>query len=508
MLRLGGSLALPTVSTLRPLRLFDSLTSYPKIAQLKDVAAFRSRLAELGLDIPVDDKTLTAAEGSPLAAPITIGGFTVGNRWCIHPMEGWDANRDGSPSPHTLRRWRHFGLSGAKLIWGGEAAAVQPDGRANPQQTLAVPENAAGLKALLDELLTAHRTHIGSTDDLLVGLQLTHSGRFSRPNTKQLEPRIAYHHPLLDEKFGIDPNDQSVVWTDDGLERLIDRYVAAAGLAREAGYRFVDVKACHGYLLHEFLSARARPGRFGGDFAGRTRMLRTIVGRIRAEYPDLLVLVRLSAFDIVPYVTSREVGRPMAFDHLLPYEYGFGVDRDRPLEMDLTETIELLKAMQSWGVASVNLSCGSPYYNPHIQRPAIFPPSDGYQPPEDPLVGVARQIESVRRCKRAVPGLPLVGTGYSYLQDYLPHVCQALVRAGDVDLVGLGRMVLSYPDMPHDCLRRGELARKKVCRTFSDCTTAPRHAIVSGCYPLDPYYKDLPEAEQVRAIKQQLRSDE
>ena len=480
--------------------------NYPKIAQLKDVAALRGRLVELGIDLPVDDRILTAREGSPLAAPITIGNVTVGNRWCIHPMEGWDANRDGSPSPHTLRRWRHFGMSGAKLIWGGEAAAVQPDGRANPCQTLATPENAAGLKWLLDELLTAHRQHVGSTDDLLVGLQLTHSGRFSRPNGKQLEPKIAYHHPLLDEKFGIDPADASIVWTDDDIERLIDRYVVAAGLARDAGFRFVDVKSCHGYLLHEFLSARIRPGRFGGDFDGRTRLLRTIVERLRSEYPDLLVLVRLSAFDCVPYITSREVGRPMAFEHLLPYEYGFGVDQNRPLEMDLTETVRLLNSLRDWGVAAVNLSCGSPYYNPHIQRPAIFPPSDGYQPPEDPLAGVARQIEATRVCKLAVGGLPVVGTGYSYLQDYLPHVAQAAVRSGSVDLVGLGRMVLSYPDLPQDCLVRGQLARKKVCRTFSDCTTAPRNGLVSGCYPLDAYYKDLAEADQLRAVKLQQRA--
>lgn len=481
------------------------MSDYPKIAQLKSVPAFRERLAELGLELPVDEAILTAEQGSPLAEPIEIGGFRVGNRWCIHPMEGWDAHRDGSPSEHTLRRWRHFGLSGAKLIWGGEAAAVQPDGRANPHQTMAIPENKRGLAQLLETLLAAHREQIGSTDDLLVGLQLTHSGRFCRPNSKQLEPRIAYHHPLLDAKFGIDPQDDSVVWTDSDLERLIDNYVVAARLAADVGFAFVDVKACHGYLLHEFLSARTRPGPFGGDLEGRSRLLTTIIERIRQEVPSLRVVVRLSVFDTLPYRTSREIGAPMPYEDLLPYRFGFGVDEHNPLAYDLREPFELLRRLQAMGVAAVNLSCGSPYYNPHIQRPAIFPPSDGYQPPEDPLVGVARQIHAARQCKEAVPTLPMVGTAYTYLQDYLPHVAQGVIRAGWTDLIGLGRVVLSYPQLPHDVLTRGALERKLVCRTFSDCTTAPRHGLVSGCYPLDAHYKQLPEAAELRRIKQDLK---
>lgn len=481
--------------------------AYPKVAQLKSVEAFRARLQELALDLPVDDQILTAPQGSPLAAPIQIGGFRVGNRWCVQPMEGWDANRDGSPSPHTLRRWRNFGLSGGKLIWGGEAAAVQPDGRANPHQTLATPENRAGLAALLGELTTAHRQQFGTTDDLLVGLQLTHSGRFCRPNSKQLEPRIAYHHPLLDAKFGIDPRDDSVVWNDHDLERLIDTYVAAAGLAKEVGFQFVDVKACHGYLLHEFLSARVRSGRFGGDFDGRTRILRTIVARIRDEHPDLMVGVRISVFDVPPFKTSREVGQPMDYAKLLPYQYGFGCRQDNPLEYDPTEPLRLIGVLSDLGVVAINVTGGSPYYSPHVQRPAIFPPSDGYQPPEDPLVGVARQIHAARTCQQAFPGLPMVGTGYTYLQDYLPHVAQAAVRAGWIDLVGIGRMVLAYPEMPADALQRGQLQRKRICRTFSDCTTGPRHGLVSGCYPLDDYYKQLPEAEQLRSVKQALKAE-
>jgi 2,4-dienoyl-CoA reductase-like NADH-dependent reductase (Old Yellow Enzyme family) len=510
-------------------------TNYPKVAQLKDVAALKARLAELGIDLPVDERVLSAAEGSPLAQPLTVGepddqgslsrsqqysrsrpdnpsrksgpSFAVGNRWCIHPMEGWDANRDGSPSQHTLRRWRNFGLSGAKLIWGGEAAAVRPDGRANPNQTMAIASNRAGLAALLHELQAAHRESSGSLDGLYVGLQLTHSGRFCKPDDHHKSaPRIAYHHPLLDLKFKIDPHDNSVVWTDAEIQQLIDDYVAAARLARDVGYQFVDVKACHGYLLHEFLSARRRPGKFGGDLAGRARALTTIIERVRDEMPDLAVGVRLSAFDCVPYKTSREIGRPMEYNDLLPYDCGFGLSADDPLAIDLTEPIELMRMLVNRGVSMINVTCGSPYYNPHIQRPAIFPPFDGYQPPEDPLVGVVRQIDAVRRCKEALPDVPMVGSGYSYLQEHLAAVGQAVVRAGWTDFVGLGRMVLSYPELPADTLAGKSMARKRICRTFSDCTTAPRNGLISGCYPLDPHYKELPERAQLGEIKERWQA--
>jgi 2,4-dienoyl-CoA reductase-like NADH-dependent reductase (Old Yellow Enzyme family) len=215
--------------------------------------------------------------------------------------------------------------------------------------------------------------------------------------------------------------------------------------------------------------------------------------------------VRLSVFDIPPFQTGREVGRPMDYEPLLPYRLAFGVRPDHPLEYELEEPLRLLGRLRDLGVATVNLTCGSPYYNPHIQRPAMFPPSDGYLPPEDPLVGVVRQIEAARRCKQAFPDLPLVGTAYTYLQDYLPHVAQAVVRAGWIDLVGIGRMVLSYPELPADTLAGRPLQRKRICRTFSDCTTAPRGGLASGCYPLDAHYKSLPQAEQLQAVKRKLK---
>jgi 2,4-dienoyl-CoA reductase-like NADH-dependent reductase (Old Yellow Enzyme family) len=492
--------------------------SFPKIGHFKDVAAFRARLAELGLDLPCDESMQSASQGSALAQPIDVGGFVVGNRWCIHPMEGWDGTTAGEPTEHTIRRWQHFGESGAKLIWGGEAFAVQGDGRANPNQLAIVdrdvPRAEKGVRTLFAAVRDAHRARFGRIDDLLIGLQLTHSGRFCKPNDKRkLEPRIAYHHPILDRKFGIDPLDDSVVISDDYIERLIDNYTVAARLAQRVGFGFVDVKHCHGYLGHELLGAHTRPGKFGGSFENRTRFARQIIEGIKVACPGLLIGVRLSVFDHLPYKADPSAGGdgklgpgiPEPFDAGTRYMYGFGCNPNNPLEIDLTEPIAFVRMLRQLGVRLINASCCSPYYNPHFQRPAIFPPSDGYQPPEDPLVGVARQIDATRQLKQACPDSIFVGSGYTYLQEYLPHVAQAVLRNGWIDFVGVGRLALSYWDLPADVLAGGAIESKRICRTFSDCTTAPRNGLISGCFPLDPYYKDAPQGHELRQRKSQLR---
>lgn len=480
---------------------------YPLIGRLDDVAQFRARALELGLDLPCDD-AIETRETSPLAQPIEVDGLTIGNRWCIHPMEGWDGTPDGLPTEHTSRRWERFGLSGAKLIWGGEAVAVRHDGRANPNQLLLNEANREAIGQLRQTLVDAHQRNTGSTDGLVIGLQLTHSGRFCRPNEKaKLEPRIAYHHPVLDRKFQIAPD--YPVLTDAELREYIADYVVAARMASELGFDFVDLKHCHGYLGHELLSAFDRPGPFGGSLENRARYLTEMVEGIRKVAPDLRLGVRLSAFDSWPFKPDPEQtgddgklgpGIPDSDAGALPYP-GFGCDRQDPLRLELSETKAFLGILKSLGIYLVNLTAGSPYYNPHLQRPAIYPPSDGYQPPEDPLVGVDRQIQAVRELQAAAEGMVTVGTGYSYLQEYLPHVAQAAVRAGWVDLVGIGRMVLSYPELPLDTLERGVMEKKLLCRTFSDCTTAPRNGIISGCYPLDEAYKRSPERQQLRAVK-------
>jgi NADPH2 dehydrogenase len=480
---------------------------FVKLKSLGTPAGFRDNLAALGLEMPCDDEVLSG-DSSPLGKALNVDGLTVGNRFAIQPMEGWDGTADGRPSDNTRRRWRHFGLSGAKFIWGGEAVAVRPDGRANPQQLILNAQTMADIGALREGLMAAHREAMGSTDGLVIGLQLTHSGRFARPNDKKrLEPQILFRHPLLDRKFGTAADHP--LMSDGDIRQLIDDYVAAAKRAHTLGYDFVDLKCCHGYLGHEFLAAKTRPGDFGGSLHNRMRFLREMIAGIRAEAPGLKFGVRLSAIDFLPFKPDPALSGPDALGPGVPeeyaageaYRYGFGHDEADPLRIDLSETCEFMRAARDLGVRMFNITLGSPYYNPHLTRPALYPPSDGYQPPEDPLIGVMRHLQVTRELKAAVPDVMLMGSGYTYLQEFLPHVAQAVVRAGWVDLVGLGRMVLSYPELPADVLSGKGMARKRLCRTFSDCTTAPRNGLVSGCYPLDAHYKKSPEMAMLTLIK-------
>lgn len=481
------------------------------LGSFRDVRQFRSYLTEQQIDLPCDEELLSGDE-SPLSQPLHCHNLVIGNRFAIHPMEGWDGTTDGRPSERTLHRWRYFGMSGAKLIWGGEAVAVTHEGRANPNQLLLNDKTRDGIARLRDALLEEHKLTIGSTKDLMIGLQLTHSGRYSKPNDhSRPEPRILYRHPILDRRLGLAP-DYPVI-TDGEIREIINAFHRAALMASELGFDFVDIKHCHGYLGHEFLSAHTREGDYGGSFENRTRFLREIVAGIRALAPRLEIGVRLSAFDVVPFQPSLQAsaqgkpgaGIPEAYENLLPYRWGFGINQNNPTEPDLTETVSFLALLRELGVRLVNLTAGSPYYNPHLQRPALYPPSDGYAPPHDPLIEIARQFQAARTLKKQFADLHIIGTGYTYLQDFLPYVAQAAVREGWVDSVGLGRMVLSYPQLPADVLAGRSLQHRRICRTFSDCTTAPRNGLPSGCYPLDSYYKSSPEGVQLKQIKNQLR---
>jgi len=476
---------------------------HPLPRRFPSAAAFQEHLGSIDPAFRCDLES-EGADG-PLGEPLEVLGHRLANRFAIHPMEGWDGTREGGPSEATLRRWHNFGESGAALIWGGEAVAVTADGRANGNQlcTTAGADPRATLAALRGAIDRGVEAAGAEGCTPLVGLQLTHSGRFARPDD-QPAPRPATRHPLLDGRL---EQPLPELLTDGELQEIGAAYVHAAELAAEAGFAFVDIKACHGYLLHELLGGQGRPGPYGGDLAGRSRLLFEIIDGVRAAVPQLGVAVRLSAGDVFPHRLdpATGAGAPLGWSNELPWQHGFGLDPQDPRRFDVQEAITLCSQLAERDVTLLNITFGSPYWCPHVQRPAAYPPVDGYPPPEDPLHGVFEQLRLVRELRPHLPGATLVGSGYSYLQEYLPHVAQHEVRSGHVDLVGLGRMALVYHDLPRDVLFRRGLQTRRLCRTFSDCTNAPRNGLRSGCYPLDPYYRDHPDHEDLKQAKQRSR---
>jgi 2,4-dienoyl-CoA reductase-like NADH-dependent reductase (Old Yellow Enzyme family) len=419
-----------------------------------------------------------------LAHPVQIGRFTVGNAMAIHPMEGCDGTLDGRPDELTSRRYQRFAAGGAKLIWF-EATTVRQDGRANTRQLSITSDNVGDFARLLSQVRAVHRHHWDNADDLLVPIQLTHSGRYSVP-----QRTIAYHHPQID-RISRTPPDFPVI-TDSDLERLEDDYVRAAGYALEAGFNAVDIKAVHGYLVSELLGAKTRQGRYGGPLENRVRFLRNVIGKIRAAFgAQLIIAIRLNAFDGIPFERDSITGLGVPCPFETPYPYGWGVDAAEPLREDLTEVMQAVAWFRDWGVQLLNVSLGSPYYNPHIGRPFEKPDDGNYEQPEHPLLGVDRHFRIAAALQRAFQELPMVGTGYSWLQKYSINAGAQHVAAGDIRFFGIGRGALAYPDFARDALEKGELDERRCCKTLTFCTylmrqkNHPLGQFPTGCPPFD-----------------------
>jgi NADPH2 dehydrogenase len=402
-----------------------------------------------------------------LARPVQVGPFTVANSIAIQPMEGCDGESDGSPGELTWRRYRRFASGGAGLIWF-EATAVREDGRANVRQLWITRQNVSEFARLREVLGSA-----------LAPIQLTHSGRYSVG-----QRIIADHNPHIDRKTGT-PADYPAI-TDDELECLEDDYVRAAGLALEAGFQAVDIKAVHGYLISELLGAKSRAGRYGGSLENRVRFLRNVIGKIRAAFGRrLMIAIRMNAFDGVPFDRDPATGLGVPCDFETPYRWGWGVDAANPLSDDLCEVKQAIAWLREWGVELLNISLGSPYYNPHIGRPFEKPDEGNYEQPEHPLTGVDRHFRIAAALQRAFPDLPMVGTGYSWLQKYAINAGAHNIAAGDIRFFGVGRGALAYPDFARDALEKGELDERRCCKTLTYCTYLMRQKSPTGCPPFD-----------------------
>ena len=425
-----------------------------------DSSALLAKAKTLGIEIPFRNNL------DPLFQPLSIAGRILANRLAVQPMEGADAGPEGAPGPLTFRRYRRFGAGGCGLIWF-EAAAVTPAGRSNPAQLLLNEATLDGFKRLVEET----RTAAGPRASPLLILQLTHSGRFAKPEGKPA-PVIARHDPRLDAIHGLSSDHPLIA--DSELDRLGDRFVATAELARRAGFDGVDIKACHGYLVAELLAARGRPeSRYGGGLENRFRFLVETMRAVRSAEPGLLLACRLGLFDALPGA--------------------FGVDPADSARPDPAEPEELIRLLADAGTSLINITAGIPALTAYFGRPFDRPAAGAAAAAEHPLEGVARLLGLAAGVREAFPGLAVVGTGYSWLRQFFPNVAAAVIAAGGSSIAGLGRLSFACPDFAARLGDGGRLAARDICVTCSGCSTLLRGGNPAGCVVRDPAVYRLPD---------------
>ena len=427
----------------------------------------QDKLDKLGCTLPMSDDL------SVLSEPLTFGRtktFTLPNRFVVQPMEGFDSGPEGVPSELAFRRYERFASGGAGMIWF-EATAVCAEGRCNSQQLWLHEKSADRFAALEEKTRSLAKKKFGH--DIVTIIQLTHSGRYSKPIRGQRAPIIAQHSGILDPHWYI-PEDYPLI-TDDDLDRLQDNFVAAAKLAAKCGFDGVDIKSCHGYLVNELHGAHTREGKYGGSFENRTRFLRETIDRIRNEVPSIFATTRMNAYDGVKY------------------PWGFGVDKDNFEQWDLTEPKLLAKMLVDLGAPLLNIATGNPYFNPHCNRP-YAKQIRGVTPHEEyPLLGVVRYVNIVREMQESLPKLPMFGAGTAWLRHLVPKVATGMIQKGYAKLFGYGRTAFAYPDMPLDIMENGAMSVDKNCMACSGCTELMRAEMPTGCVIRDKDYYRLPE---------------
>ena len=443
----------------------------------KTLDDLKNKISELEVDVNVDEDI------SPLFEPKKVGKKIVPNSMAVLPMEGCDSNTDGSPSDLVYARYKRAAAGGYGLIWW-EANAVVPEGRANELQMMLTASNRSKFKALLDEVNKTASENFNHKP--LNILQLTHSGRYSRPEGHIARPLVAIHDPLLDKG-------NEIIVTDEYLDGLTSRYVESAKLAKEVGFDGVDVKACHRYLISELLASHTREGKYGGSFENRTRFLIQTIDAIKKECgEDFIVASRFNVFDAHPY------------------PYGFGEDKEDLWKFDESEPVKLVKMMVEHGVNLLSNSGGNPYYiYPQVTRPFDVSSYGIPTPEEHQLKSIERLFYFTSVVQKAAGDVPVVGNGYSWLRNFLPYVASANLKDKKCSLVGFGRSSFAYPDAPKDLKETGKMDPNKCCIACSKCTQIMRDHGTTGCvvrnskvyYPIFKKFNDEAIIRENRVVK-------
>ena len=422
----------------------------------RNIQELKHELERLKLSLPLAEKT----DAELFRQPLKINEKVVPNRLCIHPMEGCDGEANGAPGPLTLRRYKRFAAGGAGLIWV-EACAVVPEGKANPRQISINEASFAKFKELADCTREHALDFNGKKQNPFLVLQLTHSGRYSKPFGGP-KPVIFQRSAYLDKASKL-PADYPLI-TDKELDALQEKYVQAAELAERAGFDAVDIKACHGYLMYEILGAHTRTdSKYGGAYENRVRLFLEILTKIRARLPKMIITSRLGICDFTPY------------------PYGFGMSTDGSMNPDLTEPLKFIDTLGKKGINLLNICVANPYYNPHVERPYDFPVSGMKLPEGHPLTFISKNMELTAEVARKNPGIHMISTGFTWLRQFAANSGYAMLKKGACSIVGLGRLALANPGFANEILSKGELTSKKACITCSSCTQMMRDGTTAGC---------------------------
>lgn len=406
-------------------------------------------MRDLNINIPIcEDMEI-------LKKPIRIDDKIIPNRLAVNPMEGCDGTLDGNPDNLTFRRYDRFAKGGSGLLWI-EASAVAKEGRTNPRQLYICDENKEGFKKLIQHIDISSKEAFGESHKPYKVIQLTHSGRYSKP-TGNPEPLIAALNPYLDKYM----TDNYKIISDEELEKLEDIYVKAAEIAANLGFDAVDIKSCHRYLNSELLSAYTREGNYGGSFENRTRFLLNIIDKIKDKLGNSIdITLRMNAYDAIPY------------------PYGFGVSKEDKDIPDLSEPIKLMKILYAKGIKLINISCGNPYYNPHVGRPYDIGP---YKPYEDPIHSASKILNIIKELQQAVPDMVVIATGFSYFREFAPFVAAGGIKEGWFKIAGFGRQAFAYPDFAKDIINNRMMDRNKCCITCGKCSEIMKDGGKTGC---------------------------
>ncbi len=412
--------------------------------------------------------------------PIALNNIEIPNRLAVQPMEGFDAQLDGSPSLLTLRRYKRYANGGAGIIWI-EATSILEEFKSNPHQLVITQRNfekfkrfVRYLRKILDDTLKT----LGFDNKGIIILQLNHSGRYSKKGKKNYPIRTYYHNDL-DAAINVNKKEGKII-SDEELIKLEDIWVKKAELAYNAGFDGVDIKACHGYLISELLSARTKKNSIYGGYAleNRARLLLNVIKKLNNSVPtsDFIITTRLGVYDGIPY------------------PYGFGnaklQNENFPATIDLSEPFQLIQLLYRQDVKLLNISSGNPHYKPFLTRPYDIPAAGAEKPPEHPLCSVNRMITLTSSIKKNSPkDMIIIGSGYSYLRQFAINICSALITNGMVDICGLGRMSFANPNFPKQILQNQKIDKNKVCIACSKCSELMSKGKNTGCMVRDPLYK-------------------